>query len=226
MKIVKTFAALVIVLSIVACGNPNIPGSQQSQSDRDKQEKTYPDFPLSGKVGKIVKGTTVQVQLEMESKQVTVEVSPTAKVFFNSQATTINALAQGQTIYIESDNSKVASKIVITNWPDIDTVGKTVEISTEMVIERIIDFIRSNHPQLGLPESKLWIVETKESPFGDSEILKILKWESFKLRLIWIKDQTEPEYDAMLTFAGKQTAVWSGRFRKDGKVLEERYEKP
>lgn len=228
MRIVNVLVVLLLTLSAGACGSSSVVDKQTSKSsEASNLQKTYPSYPLSGKVEKILKGTTVQIQIESEKKQkLTVEVSPQAKVVFNSKPSTINALTQGQTLYIESDDSKLASKIVIQDWPGVDTVGKSVEISTDMVFERILNFIRSGHPELGLPESKQWTVGTKETPFGENGIVKIHKWGNFKLRMIWTKNQTEPEYDAMLTVAGKETAVWSGRFRKDGKVLEERYEKP
>ena len=228
MRIVNVLAVLLLTLSVGACGSSNVVYKQISElPEASNQQKVYPSYPLSGKVEKILKGTTIQILLESENKQkLTVEVSPQAKVVFNSKPSTVNALALGQTLYIESDDSKLASKIVIQDWPGVDTVGKTVEISTDMVFERTVDFIRSSHPELGLPKAKLWSIETKETPFGQDGIVKILKWGNLKLRMIWTKDQTEPEYDAMLTVAGKETAVWSGRFRKDGKVLEERYEKP
>lgn len=227
MKLCHSLTVSLIVLLVCSCGNPNVPADQSVKVQKKSEEqKTNCVFPISGVVEKILKGSTVQVLIESESKQVTVEVSREAKVVFNSQPTSVDALAPGQTVYVESDDSKTASVIVIKNWPGFDAVGETVVISTDMVFERVIDFIRLNHTELGLPETKQWSVEKKETVFGGDRVLKILNWNKFKLRMIWIKNQTEPEYDVMLTIDGDVTAVWSGRFRKDGQVLEERYEKP
>lgn len=227
MKLCRSLTVSLIVLLVCSCGNPNVPADQSVKVQKKSEEqKTNCVFPISGVVEKILKGSTVQVLIESESKQVTVEVSREAKVVFNSQPTSVDALAPGQTVYVESDDSKTASMIVIKNWPGFDAVGETVVISTDMVFERVIDFIRLNHTELGLPETKQWSVGKKETVFGGDRVLKILNWNKFKLRMIWIKNQTEPEYDVMLTIDGDVTAVWSGRFRKDGQVLEERYEKP
>lgn len=226
MKLCRTLIVFLIVLLVCSCGNPNVPADQSKVLKESEEQKTNCAFPLSGVVEKILKGSTVQVLLESESKQVTVEVSREAKVVFNSQPTSVDALAPGQTVYVESDDSKTASMIVIKNWPGFDAVGETVVISTDMVFERVIDFIRLNHTELGLPETKQWSVGKKETVFAEDRVLKILNWNKFRLRMIWIKNQTEPEYDVMLTIDGSVTAVWSGRFRKDGQVLEERYEKP
>lgn len=227
MKSCRTLIVFLIVLLVCACGNPNVPSDQQSKVLKQSEEQQANCvFPLSGVIKKILKGSTVQVLMESESKHLTVEVSQKTKVVFNAQPTSVDALAPGQTVYIESDDSKTVSVIIIKNWPGFDAVGETVAISTDMVFERVIDFIRLNHTELGLPETKQWNVGKKETVFEDNRVLKILNWNKFKLRMIWIKNQTEPEYDVMLTIDGDVTAVWSGRFRKDGQVLEERYEKP
>lgn len=218
--------AMLLTVILVSCGQT---ATQPVVSDKGNQSEQVEEkgFPISGKVVGILTGSSLQVQLETKSGMRTVLISENATVFFGGKPATLKSLEKGQTLYLESTDSTTTTNIVITDWPGIDQVGKTVSISTQMVTERLLGFIAKNHPELNLNKDPGdWKVVEDSTKIGETDMVKILEIGNYKFRMIWLRSQEEPEYDAILTKKGSISAIWSGRFRKDGKIIEERYEKP
>lgn len=226
MKRINALFALILTVALLSCGQDT-----SLQTDSEKGKNTNPnekiEFPISGKVIGVLRGSSMQVQLETKSGISAIQISENATVFFDKKPVTLKSIAKDQSIYLESADDKTATNIVITDWPGLDKVGNTVSISKQMVTARFLEFIKKNHPELNIPkDEKRWTVVKENEKIGDDDMANVIESGDFKFRMLWMINQTEPEYDAILTKKGNVTAVWSGRFRKDGKIIEERYEKP
>jgi hypothetical protein len=222
----KITAIFLSILVLASCGSQNTDLNESKDVKLNETKASIVTFPMSGKIINLLKGTSIQVQIESNKDKNTIEVSQNVSVVFDGKPVTKDSLKIGQTVYIESTDSRFATNIVITDWPGLDKVGKTVSIGTDAVVESFINYITSNHPELEIGKPSMWFVTQKDSPVGDDEMTRALSFANYTFRIVWTKDQKEPEYDASLSKKGSMTVIWSGRFRKDGKIIEERYEKP
>lgn len=214
---IKKILAFVFVLSLATfsgCGEKEV----------EKPDKPSP-FPLSGKVLAIVKGTNIQAEIQTDTGKATIKISDKAKVVYNGKTVTTDTIAKDQTVYVESSDDNLADNIVITDWPGQLPMGQKVTMSAESALATTIDYIQKNHEDSGIPGKNTWHVSGKDSQVTKLEMMRTYVSGAYTLRLTWVKDSDVSEFDIMLLKAGSDLAVWSGRIRKDGKVIEERYEK-
>ena len=218
------FASLCLLLTFAGCGNPD---TQTNKSDLNNTTAKAVVFPVTGVVEHVLKGSSIQVSMVRDKGQkVQFEIKDDAKVFFNSKESTTNVLANGQTIYVESADGTNASMIIIKNWPGFDKPGPAVKFTTQRAFEIALDFIRTNHKQLGLPEANAWTQADKDTKAGEDTLKRVMSWSVYRIRLIWVPADEELNYDIILYKAGNETAIWSGSVLKDSSVREDRYENP
>ncbi len=212
----KKILALVCIISlsfVAGCGEKEV-----------EQPKKQGQFPVSGKVLAVVKGSDIQAEIQTDTGKEAVEFSRDAKVFYNGKIVTIEAVTKDQSVYIESSDGILADNIVITDWPGQMPMGQKVIMSPESALTTVIEFILKNHEDSGIPGKDSWKVNGKDTQISKLEIMRNYVSGAFTIRLTWVKDSDVSEFDIMLLKAGSDMAVWSGRIRKDGKVIEERYE--
>lgn len=214
MKKILALACAAALLFFAGCG----------EKETEKPDKPNP-FPLSGKVLAIVKGSDIQAEIQTDTGKTAIEISQKAKVVYNGKAVTTDTLAKNQTIYAESGDGLLADNIVITDWPGLMPMGQKVMMSPESALTSIIDYIDKNHENSGIPGKGSWKVNGKDVQVSKLEVMRVYASGAYTLRLTWVKDSDVSEFDIMLLKSGSSMAVWSGRIRKDGKVIEERYEK-
>ena len=218
------FASLCLILAFAGCGQP------ASQTDKPESTNTTAKsvvFPVTGVIEHVLKGSSTQVSMVRDNgEKIQFEIKDDAKVFFNSKESTIDTLANGQTIYVESADGTSASMIIIKNWPGFDKPGPAVKFTTQRAFELALDFLRVNHKQLGLPEASQWAQTGKDTKVSQDTLKRVMSWSVYRIRLIWLPADEELNYDIILYRAGKETAIWSGSVLRDSSVREDRYENP
>jgi hypothetical protein len=213
-----------MLLSLAGCGQPAAQTNKPESTDTTAKSVV---FPVTGVVEHVLKGSSNQVSMVRDNRQkVQFEVKDDARVFFNSKESSINTIANGQTVYVESADGTNASMIIIKNWPGFEKPGPAVKFTTQRAFEFALDFIRTNHKQLGLPEANAWTQTDKDTKVGQDTLKRVMSWSVYRIRLIWVSAEEELNYDIILYKAGKETAIWSGSVLKDSSVREDRYENP
>ncbi len=210
----KRLLALVAIAAILSgCGEKNT-GDVKKESI----------FPLTGKIVKMLKGTTIQAEMKIFGKLVTIEIDRDAKVTFDGKPSTVNALTDGQTIYAESADGAKAHSIAITDWPGLDKVGQAVKMSPEAAFNFAIDYISNSHPNSKIPKKASWSMAGKTEKLSNGLLLASFRAGKHSARVTWIAGEGAEGYDLSVFADGLQMSLWSGRVRKDGKVVEDRYD--